>query len=127
MRGPGLGTGSFALETAMDELACALDLDPVELRLRNYADRDQNEGLPWSSNGLRDCYRVAASAFGWEKRPRRIGTMREGPHRIAPGPAASSFPVFRLAAQASVALRRRPRRGLRCGTPDVAPATYTAP
>jgi xanthine dehydrogenase YagR molybdenum-binding subunit len=125
MRGPGLGTGSFALETAMDELAEALDLDPVELRLRNYADRDQNEGLPWSSNGLRDCYRVAASAFGWQKRPRGIGTMHEGHYRIGWGMAASSFPVFRMASQACVAIGRDARVVVRCGTQDIGTGTYT--
>jgi xanthine dehydrogenase YagR molybdenum-binding subunit len=125
MRGPGLGTGSFALETAMDELAESLDLDPVELRLRNYADHDQQAGLPWSSNGLRDCYRIAAHAFGWEKRPRGIGTMREGPHRIGWGMAASSFPVFRMASQAAVAIGRDARVVVRCGTQDIGTGTYT--
>jgi xanthine dehydrogenase YagR molybdenum-binding subunit len=125
MRGPGLGTGSFALETAMDELAESLDLDPVELRLRNYADRDQQADLPWSSNGLRDCYRIAAHAFGWEKRPRGIGTMREGPHRIGWGMAASSFPVFRMASQACVAIGRDASVVVRCGTQDIGTGTYT--
>jgi xanthine dehydrogenase YagR molybdenum-binding subunit len=125
MRGPGLGTGSFALESAMDELAEALGLDPVELRLRNYADHDQQDGLPWSSNGLLDCYRVAAQAFGWEKRPRGVGTLRDGPHCIGWGMASSSFPIFRMASQAAVAIGRDARVTVRCGTQDIGTGTYT--
>jgi xanthine dehydrogenase YagR molybdenum-binding subunit len=130
MRGPGEGTGSFALESAMDELAEALDLDPVELRLRNYADHDQQDGLPWSSNGLRDCYRVGAQAFGWEKRPRGIGTLRERRHRIGWGMASSCFPCFRMASQAAVAIGRDAkvphyRVTVRCGTQDIGTGTYT--
>ena len=69
-RAPGEGPGSFALESALDELAYKLDLDPIELRRRNVADADQHAGLPWSSNGLLECYRVGAEAFGWARRPR---------------------------------------------------------
>jgi xanthine dehydrogenase YagR molybdenum-binding subunit len=125
MRGPGLGTGSFALETALDELAEALDLDPLELRLRNYADRDQQDDLPWSSNGLRECYRVAAQAFGWGTRPRGIGTMRDGRHRLGWGMASSCFPVYRMASQASVAIGRDAKVVVRCGTQDIGTGTYT--
>ena len=78
-RAPGEGPGSFALESALDELAYKLDLDPIELRRRNFADRDQHAGLPWSSNGLLECYRVGAEAFGWARRPRTPGTLRDGP------------------------------------------------
>lgn len=125
MRGPGLGTGTFALESAMDELAEELALDPLELRLRNYADHDQNTGLPWSSNGLRECYRVAAQAFGWEKRPRAIGTLRDGRHRIGWGMASSCFPIFRMASQAAVSIGRDGRVVVRCGTQDIGTGTYT--
>ena len=60
--------GVYALECAMDELAVALKLDPVELRLRCYSDRDQNQDLPYTSKQLRECYRQGAEAFGWDKR-----------------------------------------------------------
>ena len=125
MRGPGEGTGSFALETAMDELAEALDLDPVELRLRNFADHDQDAGLPWSSNGLRECYRVAGDAFGWHQRPRGIGTMREGRHRLGWGMASTCFPCFRMASQAAVAIGRDAGVVVRCGTQDIGTGTAT--
>jgi xanthine dehydrogenase YagR molybdenum-binding subunit len=65
MRAPGAATGVYGLESAMDELAVALKLDPVELRLRCYSDRDQNEDLPYTSKQLRECYAQGAAAFGW--------------------------------------------------------------
>ena len=78
MRAPGAATGVYALESAMDELAVALKLDPVELRLRCYSDRDQNENLPYSSKELRECYRQGAEAFGWSKRDPEPRSMRDG-------------------------------------------------
>ena len=60
-----MGTGVFAIETAMDELAYAAGLDPVELRLRNYTEADENEDKPFSSKELRECYRRGAERFGW--------------------------------------------------------------
>jgi xanthine dehydrogenase YagR molybdenum-binding subunit len=68
MRCPSAATGVYALECAMDELAVALKLDPLELRLRCYSDRDQNADKPYSSKKLRECYRQGAQAFGWDKR-----------------------------------------------------------
>jgi xanthine dehydrogenase YagR molybdenum-binding subunit len=125
MRAPGEGPGSFALESAIDELAHRLDLDPLELRLRNYAERDQNLDLPWSSNGLRECYRVAARAFGWERRPRTIGSLRDGRAKIGLGMAAAPYPVYRVAAEA--ALRVTPDGALlvRCGTQEIGAGTFT--
>jgi xanthine dehydrogenase YagR molybdenum-binding subunit len=125
MRAPGEGPGSFALESAMDELAHELELDPVELRLRNFAGRDQHRGLPWSSNGLRECYRVAAESFGWAARPRAIGTLRDGRYRIGWGMASVCYPVNRTTSEASVELT--PDGGLlvRCGTQDVGTGSYT--
>src|SRR5882672_4539224 len=72
MRAPGESSGSFALESAMDELAHELKMDPLELRLRNYAEVDPSNGKPFSSKSLRTCYRMAAERFGWERaNPRR--------------------------------------------------------
>src|SRR6202790_1496867 len=68
MRAPSAATAVYALECAMDELAVALKLDPLELRLRCYSERDQNNDRPYSSKALRDCYRQGAEAFGWDKR-----------------------------------------------------------
>jgi xanthine dehydrogenase YagR molybdenum-binding subunit len=68
MRAPGAATGLYALECAMDELAVTLRIDPLELRLRNYAETDQDAGLPFSSKALRECYRQGAKRFGWARR-----------------------------------------------------------
>lgn len=78
MRAPGAATGVYALECAMDELAVALKLDPLELRLRCYSDRDQNEDVPYTSKNLRECYRQGAEAFGWRKRNPEPRSMRDG-------------------------------------------------
>ena len=110
-RAPGEGPGSFALESALDELAYELDLDPIELRRRNFADRDQHADLPWSSNGLLECYRVGAEAFGWARRPPKPGTLSDGRHRLGWGMAAACYPAYRIASQAAVGdQRRRPRK-----------------
>ena len=78
MRAPGAATGVYALECAMDELAVALKLDPVDLRLRCYSDRDQASGLPYSSKALKACYQQGAEAFGWAQRSAEPRSMRDG-------------------------------------------------
>ncbi|MGW1800268.1 xanthine dehydrogenase family protein molybdopterin-binding subunit [Streptomyces sp. NPDC001984] len=93
MRAPGEASGMLALECAMDELAHTLGMDPIELRLRNYADVSPSSGLPWSSNGLRECYQRGAARFGWEKRDPRPGVRREGNWLIGTGMAGAGFPV----------------------------------
>ena len=76
MRGPGETPGLFALECAMDELSYALDMDPVALRLKNYAEADPENGKPWSSKSLRQCYEQGAARFGWSKRDPKPGVMQ---------------------------------------------------
>ena len=73
----GFAPGTFALESALDEAAGRLGIDPIELRIRNFADHDQDAGRPWSSNNLLDCYRVGAERFGWQRRPAQ-GTAVDG-------------------------------------------------
>lgn len=68
MRGPGFQTASFAIESAMDELAHKLGVDPIELRLRNEPNEDESSGLPFSTRRLRECYTVGAREFGWHRR-----------------------------------------------------------
>ncbi len=65
MRAPGESPGNYALECAMDELSYQLKMDPLELRLRNYADQDPEKEKPWSSKSLRECYKAGAERFGW--------------------------------------------------------------
>ena len=86
MRAPGAATGVYALEGAMDELAVALKIDPLELRLKCYSDRDQNENLPYTSKQLRECYSQGAAAFGWAKRtPAPLDARRYGVGRLGYG------------------------------------------
>ncbi|MEV4630014.1 xanthine dehydrogenase family protein molybdopterin-binding subunit [Micromonospora sp. NPDC049523] len=92
MRAPGEASGMFALECAMDELAELVDIDPVELRLRNFAKTDPSTGNPWSSSGLRECYQRAAELFGWDGRDRAPGTRRDGQWLIGTGMAGAAYP-----------------------------------
>ena len=78
MRAPGEASGIFALESAMDELAVALNIDPVELRLRNEPEQDEFKKLPFSSRSTRECYRAAAERFGWSRRNPEPRSMRDG-------------------------------------------------
>ncbi len=103
-RAPGEAPGTFALESAMDELALALGMDPLELRLKNYAERDPESGRPWSSKSLRECYRVGAEKFGWARRSRAVGGMRDGDVLVGHGMASATYPTHRMPASASVRL-----------------------
>ena len=77
MRAPGEAEGSFALESAVDELSYALGIDPIELRIKNHAHVHPDTGLPWSSNALLDCYRLGAERFGWSERNPEPRSMRK--------------------------------------------------
>jgi xanthine dehydrogenase YagR molybdenum-binding subunit len=91
-RGPGEALGVFTLETAMDELACLLDIDPVELRLRNHTPVDP-AGHPWSSDGLVECLRLGADRFGWSDRNPTPRTTRDGDQLIGTGMATAAYPI----------------------------------
>lgn len=105
MRAPLEVPSAFALESAMDELAVALDLDPVRLRLLNEPQRDPVGGLPFSSRGLAQCLERGAEIFGWSDRDRRIGAMRDtAGRRLGWGCAAAWYPVYRAPAAARVRL-----------------------
>src|SRR5205823_3757714 len=101
MRAPGESTGTFALESAMDELAYALKMDPLTLRLKNYAEQDPENGRPWSSKGLRQCYESAASRFGWSRRNSEPRSTRNGRWLVGWGMATATYPARRGAADAS--------------------------
>jgi xanthine dehydrogenase YagR molybdenum-binding subunit len=92
-RGPGEAAGVFTLECAMDELASQLQIDPVELRLRNLAEADPNTGNPWSSSGLRECLQRGASRIGWEHRNPVPRAERDGNWLVGTGMAAAAYPV----------------------------------
>ena len=126
MRAPGEGTGTFALESAMDELAFKLAMDPLEFRIRNYASYDQHENRRWSSNGLLECYRVASNAFSWKLRPPAPRSMRNGKLLSGWGMATAYYPVYRALARVTASMFADGRVTVRCGTQDVGTGTYTA-
>jgi xanthine dehydrogenase YagR molybdenum-binding subunit len=100
MRAPGETPGMYALECAMDELAIACDLDPIELRRRNEPDIDPETGLPFSSRGLQECLRRGAERFGWEGRDPTPGVRRDGRWVVGTGVASSTYPARRMASEA---------------------------
>ncbi|HSK40222.1 MAG TPA: xanthine dehydrogenase family protein molybdopterin-binding subunit, partial [Arenibaculum sp.] len=126
MRAPGVATGVLALEMAMDELAEAAGLDPVELRLRNHAERDEQKDLPWSSKSLRECYRTGAERFGWDRRPKRPGTMGEDGRLVGYGMASAVYPTHRGGASASVTILADGTAVVRSAASDMGPGTYTS-
>ena len=125
MRGPGTCPGLFALESALDELALELGTDPAEVRLKNLPPRNEDRNLPWSSNHFGDCIRIATERFGWTRRNRAIGSMREGRERIGWGFAAATWPAHRGHASARVEFRRDGSIKAFCGTQDIGTGTYT--
>jgi xanthine dehydrogenase YagR molybdenum-binding subunit len=125
MRAPGHATGSFAMECAMDELADKLKMDPIELRIKNYADKDLESGLPWSSNSLRECYKQGAQRFGWAKRNAHPGSMREGNQLIGMGMATAIHSYWHNPASASVELLSNGTAIVQSASQDIGTGTYT--
>jgi len=125
MRGPGAVPGMYALESAMDELAVALDMDPVELRLRNEPDHDESSGLPFSSRHLRECLQQGARQFGWQQRTRGVGSMRQGELTLGWGMACCSWLALRMPTDASVSLGADGSARVACATQDLGTGTYT--
>lgn len=124
MRAPGESSGSFALESAMDELAYAAGIDPVELRVRNDTDRDA-EGLPFSSRSFVQALRAGAERFGWSLRDPRPRSMREGNLLVGLGVAGATYPMNRSAASASVLLRADGSVLARSAGVDIGTGAYT--
>jgi xanthine dehydrogenase YagR molybdenum-binding subunit len=125
MRAPGAATGVYALESAMDELAVALKLDPMELRLRCYSDRDQNEDIPYTSKALRECYRQGAEAFGWSKRKTEPRSMRDGNDLVGWGMATGVWEALQMPAAARIVLTANGHAEVSCAASDIGTGTYT--
>jgi xanthine dehydrogenase YagR molybdenum-binding subunit len=125
MRAPGAATGVFGLECAMDELAVALQLDPLELRTRVYAEREQNEDVPFTSKELRECYRQGAEAFGWSKRDPTPRAMRDGRELVGWGMATGIWEALDVPITARVALTANGHAEVTCATADIGTGTYT--
>lgn len=126
MRAPGEASGSFALESAMDELAYALKMDPLALRLKNYAETDPDKNLPFSSKSLRACYAQGAARFGWDKRNPKVGSMRASDGRIMGwGMATATYPTNRQASSAKATLYADGHALVQAGSQDIGTGTYT--
>lgn len=125
MRAPGEGPGSYAIESAMDELAYDLGMNPIELRLINYADVNPQTGRPWSGKHLKECYRLGADRFGWARRNPRPRSMRDGHYLIGYGMATASYPGYRAPAQAAVRILADGSAVVLSGTHDIGTGTYT--
>jgi xanthine dehydrogenase YagR molybdenum-binding subunit len=125
MRAPGKAEGNFAIESALDELSYALAVDPIELRLRNYAEVQPQSGLPWSSKALRECYLAGAQRFGWAKRNPEIRSMREGNWLIGYGMAGVTFGWYQAPCQASISICRDGTAHVRSAATDIGTGTYT--
>jgi xanthine dehydrogenase YagR molybdenum-binding subunit len=125
MRAPGAATGVYALESAMDELAVALKMDPIQLRLRCYSDRDQNEDLPYTSKQLRECYRQGAEAFGWDKRNPQARSMRDGTELVGWGMASGVWEALQMPVGVRIVLTANGHAEVSSAASDIGTGTYT--
>ena len=125
MRAPGEAPGVFALESALDEIAAELKIDPIELRLKNYAEADPHEKLPFTSKRLRECYAQGAAEIGWTRRTPEPRSMRDGNWLVGLGMATSTYPINRSAANARVRQMANGDVVVQSGTQDLGTGTYT--
>ena len=125
MRAPGAVLGVYGLETAMDELAHVAGLDPLQLRLVNYADRDANEGKDYTSKELRKAYAQAADRFGWSKRSPAPRSMRDGPALVGWGMATGIWEAFGMPTAARAVLSADGTLMVGNATSDIGTGTYT--
>ena len=125
MRAPGTAEANFALESALDELATQLRMDPLELRLRNYAPHHPPSGLPWSSNALRECYQAGAERFGWSRRTPEPGSLRDGSSLVGYGMAGVTFENFEAPCDARASIGREGKAFVRSAATDIGTGTYT--
>ena len=125
MRAPGEAQGNFALESAIDELSYQLGMDPLQLRLRNYAEVQPQSGLPWSSKALRECYEVGAERFGWSRRNPEVASTRDGHWQVGYGLAGVGYSWWQVRCQARVTVRRDGSALVRSAASDIGTGTYT--
>jgi xanthine dehydrogenase YagR molybdenum-binding subunit len=123
MRAPGESPGIYALETAMDELAVALKMDPVQLRLANMTNKHPMSDLPFSSRNLDECYRAGAQSFGWDAR--KAAAKEDGEWLVGVGMATASYPAHRSPSQARVRLLVDGTAEVDCASQDLGTGTYT--
>src|SRR5262249_20980998 len=117
--------GTFALESALDELAYALKMDPVELRVRNHTAVNPAAGKPWSSNFLKECYALGAEKFGWKRRTPEPRSMKDGRLLVGWGMATATYPGYRFPASAKVRLTADGRAVVTSATHELGTGAYT--
>ena len=125
MRAPGGASSLYCIESAMDELSYAAGIDPLELRLKNYSEWDQNEDKPFTSNALKDCYYRGAERFGWSKRKPEARSTREGRELVGYGMASGIWEAFRVPTSARAVLAPNGTLEIGCATADIGTGTYT--
>ncbi|MCK1723108.1 xanthine dehydrogenase family protein molybdopterin-binding subunit [Bradyrhizobium sp. 141] len=125
MRAPGAASGVCALECAMDELAVALKLDPIELRLKCYSDSDQSEDLPYTSKQLRACYARGAEAFGWNRRNPTPRAMRDGKELVGWSMATGVWEALQMPVAVRIVLSANGHAEVSCAASDIGTGTYT--
>lgn len=126
MRGPGDATGMFALESAMDELAYALKTDPLEFRLKNYAESDPERNLPWSAKSLRECYELGAEKIGWKNRLPEPRSVKRNGMLLGYGMASSLYGFHRHPSKARAIMQADGSVIVQSATMDIGPGTGTA-
>lgn len=125
MRGPGEATGSFALESAMDELAHKLNMDPIEFRKLNYAEKDLEQNKPWSSKYLLECYEGGMERIGWKNRKNKPGSVREGEWLVGYGMGTGTFGCYRSPTSVKAKFLTNGTLVLQCSVNDMGPGTAT--
>jgi xanthine dehydrogenase YagR molybdenum-binding subunit len=125
MRAPGEASGTFALESTMDELACELKVDPIRLRMVNYAGRDPQDGKPWSGKHLDECYELGAEAFRWRDRKAVPGSVRDGRWLVGIGMATAVYHSGRMPASARVRIFPDGSALVSTASQDIGTGTYT--
>ncbi|HKV33554.1 MAG TPA: xanthine dehydrogenase family protein molybdopterin-binding subunit [Pyrinomonadaceae bacterium] len=125
MRAPGESSGVFALDSAMDELAYKLKIDPLEFRIRNHSDKDPESGLPWSSKSLLECYRQGAERFGWSRHKMEPRSTRDGRYLVGMGMSSGTYPTLRTPASARARIFKDGTAVVQSSATDIGPGTWT--
>src|SRR5207302_1613180 len=125
MRGPGRVPGLYAIESAMNELADQLKIDPVKLRVLNEPKMDESLGIPFSSRHLLECFQLGSEKFGWSRRTPEVGSMKRDGLTLGWGMAGCSWIAARFPAEASVQLRDDGSARVASATQDIGTGTYT--
>jgi xanthine dehydrogenase YagR molybdenum-binding subunit len=125
LRGPGKNPSAYGIECAMEELAYQIGMDPLEIRLKNYADHDYQSGKPWSTRRLREALTEGAEAFGWSRRSHQPRSMRDGKTLVGWGIGCGTFPVIRAPSAAMIRILSNGRVEVVSGAIDMGQGTYT--